>query len=129
MTVEWYRENGYEVSANMSQAVIDKAEDIVMDTYVRPVVPAATKERDDIQKILACITFYYLCLENVKVTRKGAKEKLDENSTRAVPAEYRIEGAAAYEAFHKLPELEGANRQFDVHDILYLWGLSPFFGA
>ncbi len=130
MTPQWYREQGYEISANFSEAIIDKAEKEVWDAYIAPILPTADPQDETIQTILARLAYYYLCLFNNKITRKGAKTKLDENSanTENDTRKLAIERAGANNAFQQLLKLDGAQKNNNVTDILNLWLATDVLG-
>lgn len=128
MTPEWYREHGFELSANLSQSIIDKAEEEVWTAYVVPVLPDADPEDETMKKLFAPLAYYYLCLNNAKVTRKGTKNKTDENSTTISSPDLLIaEKASAYNAFYKIAAK--ATKAFEVQDILKLWLSTSVLGA
>lgn len=128
MTAEWYREHGYEVSANLAQSIIDKAEDDVWEAYVMPIVPTADKDDETIQELLAPLSYLALCLHNAKLTRKGAKEKNDENSVTIQQQNLMAERTNAHNAYYRLAARSDANGSFSFHDILNIWTLTPIFG-
>lgn len=128
MTAEWYRNHGYEISANFSDSVIAKAEKEVWDAYVVPVLPEADPEDEQMQLLFAPLAYYYLCLSNAKITRKGVKSKTDENSNTII---YNVEHlmaerASAYQAFYKIAAK--CDKPFEVQDILQLWFTSAYVG-
>ena len=128
MTTQWYRENGFELSANFSQPMIDKAESEVWDAYIVPVIPTADKSDTTLQEFIAPLAYCYLCLYNNKVTRKGTKEKQDDHSTSVTNKSLLIERTSANKAFYKMTKRDDAVESFEVHDICHIWQLSPILG-
>ena len=130
MTSEWYRSNGFEVSANLSESRIEKAEKAVWNAYILPVIPSADLQDETLQKQLATLAYYYLCLENAKITRKGTKSKTDEHSVTISPGadQLALERTMANTAFNQIMKRADATGTGTVDDILRIWLSSTLLG-
>lgn len=122
MTKEWYQSNGYAISVNLDQAVIDRAEKDALNAYVRPVIPNATGTEKEIQPLLADISFAIILQRSLKVTRKGTKTKTDTNSVNeGVESALREQSNCAKWAIESLRKMDGANKDTKVNDIARLY--------
>lgn len=119
MTKEWYKAHGYNVSINIDQSAIDRAEKDVMDAYILPILPSANPDTDkDVERCLANISYLLVMQRSIFITRSGAKEKTTTNSMS--PDGWRIleEGAqVANMSLNALRKMEGAVPDAKVTDI------------
>lgn len=133
MTKEWYKAHGYNMSINIDQAAIDRAERDVVDAYVRPILPneEITLDEDVLKENVAhCIAnlAYLLVMQrNVHITRSGAKEKTGPNSMS--PDGWRILeecSATAALSIKQLRGMVGASACAKVTDICKIYFTTNF---
>lgn len=74
---------GYQVSTNLDQAIIDRAEADAFAAYISPILPNADREDDCIKKALADLSYLLLLQRTLRVTRGGTKEKTSQSSMNA----------------------------------------------
>lgn len=130
MTKEWYQQNGYGVSVNIDQAVIDRAEKDALAAYVKPILPAATGTEESIKPLLADIAFAIVLQRSLKVTRKGTKIKTDAQSTsEGLDAALREQATSAKLAICRLRELPGASANAQVNDISRFYFRTQLLGG
>lgn len=123
MTKEWYVNNGYAMSVNIEQSVIDRAERDALNAYVKPIISTATGTEEDVIPLLADISFAIIMQRSLKVTRKGTKIKTDANSQQAdITATLREQSGIAQMAVARLRELDIAdNPDAKVTDIAKIY--------
>lgn len=119
MTKEWYKSHGYNMSINIDQAVIDRAEADVMAAYVRPILPDADPDGDEeVAHCVADLAYLLVMQRSIHITRSGAKEKTTSNSSSADGWRVLEECAmTANMAIKRLRGMEGAIADAKVTDI------------
>lgn len=120
MTRDWYINNGYNVSASIDQAQIDRAEREIVEAYVLPILPAAVdpENDDELAHAVASIAYLRLLQMTLKVTRSGTKEKTAQGSVNADQwAPIREQAPVAAMAVRKLRSMDGAVSGASVRDI------------
>lgn len=130
MTLQWYKDNGYNVSINMSQAVIDRAEKDVYDAYVKPILPEAVFpfEEGEVMMAVADVVFLLVMQRSTKVTRSGAKEKTSANSQNA--GEWSVlseQASTAALAVDRLRAMPGSVKDAEVTDIAKIYFKTQYF--
>lgn len=84
MSTEDYKQAGYMLSANVAQAVIDKAEKDVLQAYIAPIDADADTTSEGIARDTLMELAYLACLQrSIFATRSGAKEKQTPQSNTA----------------------------------------------
>lgn len=119
MTKEWYKTHGYNLSINIDQLAIDRAERDVMAAYVRPILHDADPECDEeVAHCVADLAILLLMQRNISITRSGAKEKTSVNSMSADGWRILEEMAlTANMSLKRLRQMEGAVADAKVTDI------------
>lgn len=74
MTVDQYIEEGFEISKQVTQEVIDRAESDILNAYYLPIMGDDTNAERDRAEIMA-LTFCLLLRRTVQKTRFGAEQK------------------------------------------------------
>jgi len=87
MTATDYQNNGYKVSLQLSQNIINKAETTAMSAYVLPILPTATTQDTDVKSAVMALAYLIMCRDNVFVTRSGARSKNSPNNSEKVEAQ------------------------------------------
>lgn len=127
MTKEWYKSKGYNLSINIDQAMIDKAERDAFIAYVKPILPTVEIDAEDIADELSELAFMLLLRRTLVVTRSGTKEKTNSNSQNArewqALSEQAVEAAWAVELLRKR---DGAVKDAEVTDIASIYFKSNF---
>ena len=80
MTVQEYITAGFEISAQIKQAAIARAENDVINSYIIPIV-GADYNADDLKNEIMTLTFCLLLRRNVVKTRFGAEQKNNQYAT------------------------------------------------
>lgn len=77
MTPQEYQEQGYKLSANISQTQIDQAEEDIKAAYIVPSIGGdlADEMTDEQRNAVMALAFLRLSQNNMTVTRSGAKAK------------------------------------------------------
>lgn len=129
MTKDFYKSIGYNVSANIEQAIIDRSERDAMSAYVSRILPDVDVDTDeDVQHCLADIAYLLLLQRTLKVTRSGTKEKTSAQSVNAGEWAALCEQVqtAAY-AIEKLRKMDGAIADAKVTDIAKIYFQTHFY--
>lgn len=128
MTKEWYKAHGYNMSINIDQSAIDRAEADVMAAYVRPILPDADPEGDDeVAHCVANLCYLLVMQRNIFITRSGAKEKTTSNSMSPDSMRMLEECAmVAAMSIKQLREMEGAVAGAKVTDICKIYFTTNF---
>lgn len=136
MTPTDYRANGYRVSMQTEQTIIDRHERNAMDAYVLPILPNATLTPPegetidpDVKNAVMAIAHILMMYDNVAVTRAGAKTKntpvnSNDAPSETIATEYITECDMLIK---KLRSKEGAVAGAKVDDIAKLYFVTNFF--
>lgn len=120
MLVDWYKQNGYEVSSLITQQKIDATEGVVKKAYLIPLGSVA--DEDITEEAVGALTMCYLLQDNAKVTRAGAKVKTTLNSTNAYSDNWSIvrkRAVMALEQYATACEKTSLSEVNDVCDLLF----------
>ena len=89
MNAEQYRQAGYRVSMQVSQAEISRAEADVTEAYIAKVMPTYSTNDTDVKAAIMQLAFILLLQRTAVATRSGGKEKtapsLSENGCPSSP--------------------------------------------
>ena len=80
MTVQEYINAGFEISAQIKQAAITRAENDVINSYIIPIV-GADYVSENVKNEIMTLTFCLLLRRNVVKTRFGAEQKSNQYAT------------------------------------------------
>ena len=80
MTVQEYITAGFEISAQIKQAAITRAENDVINSYIIPII-GSDYVADDLKNEIMTLTFCLLLRRNVVKTRFGAEQKSNQYAT------------------------------------------------
>lgn len=125
MLVEWYKQNGYEVSSLITQEKIDATEGVVKKAYLIPL--GSVEDKDTVDEAVGALTMCYLLQDNAKVTRAGAKVKTTLNSTNAYSDNWSIVRKRAVMALEQYATACGKQSLSEVNDVCDLLFKKQFF--
>lgn len=125
MLIEWYKNNGYEVSSLITQQKIDATEEVVKNAYLLPLGSVA--DEDITEEAVGALTMCYLLQDNAKVTRAGAKVKTTLNSTNAYGDQWSIVRKRAVMALEQYAVACGKTSLSEVNDVCDLLFKKQFF--
>ena len=125
MLIEWYKNNGYEVSSLITQQKIDATEEVVKQAYLAPLGSVA--DEDVTEEAVGALTMCYLLQDNAKVTRAGAKVKTTLNSTNAYGDQWSIVRKRAVMALEQYAVACGKTSLSEVNDVCDLLFKKQFF--
>ena len=125
MLVDWYKNNGYEVSSLITQDKIDATEEVVRNAYLLPLGSVA--DEDVTEEAVGALTMCYLLQDNAKVTRAGAKVKTTLNSTNAYGDQWSIVRKRAVMALEQYAVACGKTSLSEVNDVCDLLFKKQFF--
>ena len=128
MTKQWYQEHGFKMSNYLEDAEIGRAEKLVRDAYISPIVGSATVQDDVIKSTVAEFAFLYLLQQSVFLTRAGAKIKTGYNSQQAETWDLLQQSATAcHLALDGLRKQPGVNATAEITDICKIYFKTNFF--
>lgn len=125
MLIEWYKNNGYEVSSLITQQKIDATEGVVKQAYLLPLGSVA--DESITEEAVGALTMCYLLQDNAKVTRAGAKVKTTLNSTNAYGDNWTIVRKRAVMALEQYAVACGKTSLSEVNDVCDLLFKKQFF--
>ena len=125
MLVEWYKQNGYEVSSLITQEKIDATEEVVRKAYLLPL--GSVDDKGIEEEAVGALTMCYLLQDNAKVTRAGAKVKTTLNSTNAYGDQWSIVRKRAVMALEQYAVACGKQSLSEVNDVCDLLFKKQFF--
>ena len=125
MLVDWYKNNGYEVSSLITQDKIDATEEVVKQAYLLPLGSVA--DENVTEEVVGALTMCYLLQDNAKVTRAGAKVKTTLNSTNAYGDQWSIVRKRAVMALEQYAVACGKTSLSEVNDVCDLLFKKQFF--
>lgn len=83
MTAEEYRCEGYDVSVNLGQSVIDHAEQVIVQAYVEPMCAGSEPTMAAIRRATMALSHLYLSSAlDIKATPAGGKVKTTAQSVQ-----------------------------------------------
>ena len=128
MTKQWYQEHGYKMSSYIDDAEIARAEGLVRNAYIVPIVGDATVPEDVINIATAELAFLYLLQQSVFLTRAGAKVKTGYNSQQADTWDLLQQSATAcHMVLLSLRNQAGVNATAQITDICKIYFKTNFF--
>ena len=125
MLIDWYKNNGYEVSSLITQQKIDATEGVVKQSYLAPLGSVA--DESVTEEVVGALTMCYLLQDNAKVTRAGAKVKTTLNSTNAYGDQWSIVRKRAVMALEQYAIACGKQSLSEVNDVCDLLFKKQFF--
>ena len=125
MLIEWYKNNGYEVSSLITQQKIDATEGVVKKAYLIPL--GSVEDKDTVDEAIGALTMCYLLQDNAKVTRAGAKVKTTLNSTNAYGDQWSIVRKRAVMALEQYAVACNKTSLSEVNDVCDLLFKKQFF--
>ena len=125
MLIEWYKNNGYEVSSLITQQKIDATEEVVKQAYLTPL--GSVEDESVTEEAVGALTMCYLLQDNAKVTRAGAKVKTTLNSTNAYGDQWSIVRKRAVMALEQYAVACGKQSLSEVNDVCDLLFKKQFF--
>lgn len=128
MTAQDYINRGYRLSLHTAQAEIDAKEDLAFKSYIKPILPNAEKDNEEVQCALMALTFLLLLQANIFGTRSGAKLKNAPQSTN--PTEWQIlneNTVTAHRSIEELKELPGAEKKPKIYDVAHIYFRTQYF--
>lgn len=126
MQVDWYKKHGFEVSALIDQATINRAEDDVRSAYIVPIL-GADAQGDDVDMAVGNLAYLLVLQRSIMATRAGAKLKNTQTSQNAEA--WAIIGQEALSCHNRLEGLrrkEGANARAEIFDICKIYFKSNY---
>ena len=116
------------MSTYTDDAEIARAEQLVRDAYITPIVGSATVTSDVLESVTAELSFLYLLQQSVFLTRSGAKIKTGYNSQQADTWDLLQQSATAcHLALAGLRKQPGVNAMAEVMDICKIYFKTNFF--
>ena len=125
MLVDWYKNNGYEVSSLITQEKIDATEGVVRNAYL--LLLGSVDDKGIEEEAVGALTMCYLLQDNAKVTRAGAKVKTTLNSTNAYSDNWTIVRKRAVMALEQYATACGKTSLSEVNDVCDLLFKKQFF--
>lgn len=128
MTAQDYINKGYRLSLHTAQAEIDAKEDLAFKSYIKPILPNAEKESEDIKEALMSLAFLLLLQANIFSTRSGAKIKNAPQSTN--PTEWQIlneNTVIAHRYLEELKTLPNAEKKPRIYDVAHIYFRTQYF--
>lgn len=83
MNVQEYKQQGYNLSVQIDQTVIDRAEKDVMDAYLGPIMQGKEIDQQIVSAAVMVLAFMLILQRSIAGTRAGAKEKTSAQSVQA----------------------------------------------
>lgn len=129
MDIQEYKCNGYsEVSLNLSQPMIDRAEREVTMAYVEPIISDVDTSVAIVKQTIMALAVLRIQQISIFATRSGAKEKSSTNSQSASANAVLQQYASVADLYlRKLRELDGANADAKVDDICRIYFTTNYF--
>lgn len=116
------------MSNYIEDAEIARAETLVRDAYIIPIIGTVTLPDEVINKTVAELAFLYLLQQSVFLTRAGAKVKSGYNSQPADAWDLLQQSATAcHLALEVLRKQPGVNALADITDICKIYFKTNFF--
>lgn len=128
MTAQDYINKGYRLSLHTAQAEIDAKEELAFKSYIKPILPNAEKESEDIKEALMSLAFLLLLQANIFSTRSGAKIKNAPQSTN--PTEWQIlneNTVIAHRCIEELKTLPNSVNKPKIYDVAHIYFRTQYF--
>lgn len=128
MTAQDYINNGYRLSIHTPQAEINAKEELAYNSYIKPILPNADKEADEIKRTIMALAFLLLLQANIFSTRSGAKIKTAPQSSNA--NEWQILNETAVTAHSYLENLKNSPEAVPnakIYDVAHIYLRTQFF--
>lgn len=123
MTINEYKNNGFNISAYYEQAAIDRAEVEVKQAYITPIVGAVEVDEAIINRAVMNCAFLLLLRRDTSLTRAGGKLKTTAQSSTPTTLETISEqGGACHLALVALADAAGVKlRDCKIFDICRIY--------
>lgn len=128
MTAQDYINNGYRLSLHTPQAEITAKEELAYNSYVKPILPNADREADEIKSTIMAIAFLLLLQASIFATRSGAKIKNAPQSSNA--NEWQILNETAVMAHSYIENLKNSPEAVPnakIYDVAHIYFRTQFF--
>lgn len=128
MTAQEYINNGYRLSIHTPQAEITAKEELAYNSYVKPILPNADREADEIKRTIMALTFLLLLQANIFSTRSGAKIKTAPQSSNA--NEWQILNETAVMAHSYIENLKASPEAMPnakIYDVAHIYFRTQYF--
>lgn len=129
MTPQDYRDAGYiEVSANISAALIMRAEKEIIQAYISPILPNYSATDNDIKAAIMVLAVLRVQQISIFATRTGSKEKTAASSTSATWQQVLAQYAMTADMYLKvLTTKTGAIKGAKIKDICGIYFTTGYF--
>lgn len=128
MDKKWYRDNGFELSQLIDDAVVSRAEREVTAAYIAPIVGDAEVEQTIKERAIGNLAFLLILQRTIFATRAGAKVKAGYNSQDADAwAKLSQEATSCHFALETLRAQDGCNKDAVVSDICKIYFSTNYF--
>lgn len=128
MTAQDYINKGYRLSLHTPQAEIDAKEELAFKSYIKPILPNAEKESEEVKDALMALAFLLLLQANIFSTRSGAKVK---NAPQSInPTEWQIlneNTVIAHRCLEELKALPNAVSKPKIYDVAHIYFRTQYF--
>lgn len=128
MTAQDYINKGYRLSLHTAQAEIDAKEELAFKSYIKPILPNAEKESEEVKDALMALAFLLLLQANIFSTRSGAKVK---NAPQSInPTEWQIlneNTVIAHRYLEELKTLPNAVTKPHIYDVAHIYFRTQYF--
>lgn len=128
MTAQDYLNNGYRLSLHTPQAEITAKEELAYNSYVKPILPNADKEADEVKSTIMAIAFLLLLQASIFSTRSGAKIKTAPQSSNA--NEWQIINETVVTAHSNIENLKTnpeAVPNAKIYDVAHIYFRTQYF--
>ena len=128
MTAQDYINKGYRLSLHTAQAEIDAKEELAFKSYIKPILPNAEKESEEVKDALMALAFLLLLQANIFSTRSGAKVKNAPQSSN--PTEWQIlneNTVTAHRCIEELKTLPNAEKKPKIYDVAHIYFRTQYF--
>lgn len=127
MTIAEYRQAGYNVSATIAQAVIDRAEEDIKKAYIAPITDASVESDADVKNAVICLS--YLLVSQRKTFATNAGGRIKQNQFSETPNDGASIGELGQTCDMYLQILRkkaGARKNAEVKDICRIYFLTSY---
>jgi hypothetical protein len=128
MTAQDYINKGYRLSLHTPQAEIYAKEDLAFKSYIKPILPSAEKDSEEVKEALMALAFLLLLQANIFSTRSGAKIK---NTPQSInPTEWQIlneNTVIAHRCLEELKMLPNAITKPRIYDVAHIYFRTQYF--
>lgn len=128
MTAQDYINNGYRLSLHTPQAEITAKEELAYNSYVKPILPNADREAEEVKSAIMAIAFLLLLQASIFATRSGAKIKTAPQSNNANEWQILNETAVTAHSFiENLRTNPEAVPNAKIYDVAHIYFRTQFF--